>query len=39
MGARFILSGAGATITVTGVFDTYYEGQYQYVQLIRAEME
>ncbi len=48
-GIEFVLEGdysypedypeLGTTITVTGVFDTYYEGQYQYVQLIHAEME
>lgn len=28
-----------AEITVTGTFDTYYEGQYMYCQLINATME
>ena len=29
----------GDEITVTGVFDTYYEGQNMYCQLINAELE
>lgn len=29
----------GDIITVTGVFDVYYEGEYQYCQLIDAEVE
>jgi hypothetical protein len=29
----------GAEITVVGIFDTYYEGTYQYCQLIDAVME
>lgn len=29
----------GASITVTGVFDTYYEGDYVYCQLIDAELD
>ncbi len=28
----------GAEITVTGTFDTYYEGEYMYCQLIDAEV-
>lgn len=29
----------GDTITVTGIFDTYIEGEYQYCQLIDAELD
>ena len=29
----------GAEITVVGIFDTYIEGEYQYLQLIDATME
>ncbi len=29
----------GSTITISGVFDTYTEGEYMYVQLIDASME
>ena len=28
----------GTEITVTGTFDTYYEGEYTYCQLIDAEV-
>ncbi|MBQ0010181.1 MAG: hypothetical protein KBS76_03655 [Ruminococcus sp.] len=49
LGFEFLLAGdhqypddypkRGDTITVTGVFDIYYEGEYQYCQLIDAEVE
>ena len=29
----------GTEITVTGTFNTYYEGEYMYVQLANAEVE
>lgn len=48
-GIEFVLSGdysypedypeLGDTITVTGIFDTYIEGEYQYCQLIDAELD
>ncbi|MCD7845811.1 MAG: hypothetical protein LUG57_08185 [Oscillospiraceae bacterium] len=48
-GIEFVLDGdysypedypaLGSTITVSDVFDTYYEGEYMYVQLIDAAME
>ena len=47
-GIEFVLDGnyeypsdyppEGSEITVTGIFDTYTEGQYQYCQLINAKM-
>ena len=47
-GIEFVLSGdhtypedypeLGETITVTGTFDTYMEGEYEYCQLIDAVM-
>ena len=47
-GIEFVLDGKhdypsdypalGTDITVTGVFDTYFEGDQQYVQLIHAKM-
>ncbi|MCD7764402.1 MAG: hypothetical protein LUI14_14705 [Lachnospiraceae bacterium] len=47
-GIEFVLDGdfsypddypeLGSEITVSGIFDTYYEGEYMYVQLIDAEM-
>ena len=47
-GIEFVLEGKhdypadypdlGTDITVTGVFDTYFEGETQYVQLIHAKM-